>query len=197
MTPHAALALRAMGEEELRAVYRVCMRRDFPKSELKPLRAILRMRREGVYDALGAYDQGERVAYALIYRGQDSRAALLDYFAVEPAWRGHGAGGDCIALLRAHYAGTRDALLIECELPEAAPDEAQASARLRFYERTGARLTDLAATLFGVEFRILCLPCRDGAQVDCERELDALYRQMLTPRGYARWAKIRRLTGNT
>ena len=187
------LTLRALDEAQLPDLYERHMRRDFPESELKPLKQVLRLFRRGVYDVLGAYDGDELAAYALVYRRAGGVAPLLDYFAVEPSRRGHGAGSEALALLRGHYGRQWQALLIECERPDATPDRAGAEARIRFYEHAGARCTNLRARLFGVEFRILCLPCTDAATAfDCEAELRALYLDMLTPEVFARCGALGR-----
>ena len=187
------LTLRQLDEAQLCEVYRERMRRDFPDSELKPLEMMLRMLRAGVYDALGVFDGDELVAYALVYRRAGGRVPLLDYLAVEPSRRGQGAGSATIELLKAHYRASADALFIECEQPDVAPDTAGAQARIRFYRHSGAKLTDLNVTLFGVDFRILCLPLHEemGA-FDCEGELIALYKDMLAPSVFEQNVQLRR-----
>ena len=188
------LTLRQLGEAKLCEVYRERMRRDFPESELKPLEMMLRMLRAGVYDALGVFDGDELAAYALVYRRAGGRVPLLDYLAVEPSRRGHGAGSATLELLKAHYHASADALFIECEQPDAAPDPAGAQARIRFYRHSGARLTDLSVTLFGVDFRILYLPLREGlGTFDCEGELLALYKDMLAPSVFKRCVQLGRV----
>ena len=82
--------------------------------------------------------------------------------------------------LREHYAASADALLIECERPKAAPDEAQARERIHFYTRAGAQLTSVRISLFDVEYSILVLPC--GVRVPAcnwAEQMLSLYRQML------------------
>lgn len=189
------MTLRALSQEQIEAVYRERMLLDFPKEELKPLQMIIRLYRKEVYDAFGAFDGDELVAYALAFRRKDGHAMLLDYLAVTPDKRGRGIGEEFLTLLAAHYGRTHDAMIIECEEPDTAPDSQQAAARLRFYERAGARMTDLRATLFGVMFVILYLPL-SGNRVDCAEELTALYKAMLSPGRYAKWVDLRR-TGMT
>ena len=183
------LTLRALDEARIRLLYALHMRRDFPESELKPLETILALRSRGEYDVLAADDDGMFVAYAMIYRPKDGRTLLLDYLAVEPDMRGRGAGQALLAALRAHYAGLADCLMIECERPKAAPDEAQARQRIRFYQHAGAQMTTVRVWLFEVEYSILVLPCGEDeglAQQDWAGEILGLYRQMLAPEAYAR-----------
>ena len=186
------MTLRALDEAHLRLLYANQMRRDFPESELKPLESILALRGRGEYDALAAYDDGMFVAYAMIYRPKDGRTLLLDYLAVEPDMRGRGAGQALLTALRAHYAGQADCLMIECERPKAAPDEAQARRRIRFYQHAGAQMTNVRVWLFEVEYSILVLPCGEGdiAGQDWAGQILGLYRQMLTPQAYARNVRL-------
>ena len=141
---------------------------------------------------LAADGDGMFVAYAMIYRPKDGRTLLLDYLAVEPDMRGRGAGQALLTALRAHYAGQADCLMIECERPKAAPDEAQARRRIRFYQHAGAQMTNVRVWLFEVEYSILVLPCGEGeiAVRDWAGQILDLYRQMLTPQAYTRNVRL-------
>lgn len=175
------LILKTMDDAQIGMLYASCMRRDFPPSELKSLAAILKMKRRGMYDVLGAYgEDGALAAYALLYRPSGERVVLLDYLAVEPERRHAGVGSMLLAQLRAHYAASADVLLIECERPKAAPDETQARERIHFYTQAGAQLTSVRIWLFDVEYSILVLPCGERIPaLDWAQTMLALYRQML------------------
>ncbi len=186
------LTLRAMGEAQARLLYDHQMKRDFPADELRPLSAILSMRRAGLYDVLGAYDGGELVGYALTYCPREGGVLLLDYLAVEPHARSRGVGSAMLSLLRSHYAPRAGALLIECERPTAARDEAEARRRIRFYQRGGAELTRVRVCLFEVQYSILVLPCGETANEEgdwAEKNL-TMYRQMLSPRLFERNVRL-------
>ena len=187
------LTLHLLTDTQTRLLYGHQMRRDFPESELKPLDSILRMKRAGVYDVLGAHDGGTMVAYALVYRPEQGRVLLLDYLAVEPSCRGRGTGAALLDAPRAYYADAAEVLLIECERPKAAPDEKQARGRIRFYERCGARLTSARVWLFEVEYSIMALPCGEASfreGTDWAQAILSLYRQMLEPEAYARNVRL-------
>ena len=154
------LKLYAACEEQASALYRDRMTRDFPPSELKSLGAILSMMKRGEYDVFCAQQSGEEAAYALLYHPKNGRVALLDYLAVEPDRRGKGVGTSLLRHLQEQYAPSADVLLIECERPKAAPDELLARKRIRFYQKAGAQMTSVRVWLFGVEYSILVLPCR-------------------------------------
>lgn len=176
------LTLKRLGETQLREIYHLRMRRDFPESELKPLGTMVRMLRAGVYDLIGVYDGEDLAVYALVFRRAGGSFLLLDYLAVEPSRRGQGIGSAALELIREHYRPEASAMFIECERPEHAPDLLGARSRIRFYVHAGAQLTDICVTLFGVEFLILCLPLGEGdIPSDCRAELLAVYRDMLAP----------------
>ena len=174
------LELTLLSESEIRCLYEKSLSRDFPASELKSLSSILTLYQRGVYQVIAAYLQGQFVAYALLYCPCDEQMALLDYLAVEPQFRNRGIGTAFLSHLRAHYAATAQVLLIECERPKAAPDEAEARKRIRFYTKAGAVLTNVRIWLFDVEYSIMVLACQqDIPQCDWAAKMLKLYRQML------------------
>lgn len=187
------LILKTMDETQIRHLHRFQMHRDFPPSELKTLDAILSLMRAGVYDALGAYQDGQLVGYALMFRPAGERIALLDYLAIEPQMRGRGVGTELLACLQKHYAESLAALMIECERPKAAPDEAEARARIRFYTQAGAQMTSVRIWLFAVEYSILVLPCAQAVpDTDWAKQMLSLYRQMLPEELYERNVRLLR-----
>ena len=174
------IMLRELDEASIHHLYSTSLVRDFPASELKSLSAILSLYHRGEYRVLGAYNGETLIAYALLYCPEDERIALLDYLAVEPAHRGIGVGSAFLSQLRAYFSEMIDMLMIECERPKAAPDEAEARKRIRFYTRAGAVLTSVRIWLFGVEYSILVLPCSSPLpECDWSSKMLGLYRSML------------------
>lgn len=185
------LRLKLLDKEEICALYETHMRRDFPSSELKSLSAILNMRDRGMYDVIGGYRGECFAAYALMYCPGDGRSVLLDYLAVVPEDRGQGVGTMFLEQIKAYYAQDVEVMLIECERPKTAPDEAGARNRIRFYTRAGAQLTPVRIWLFDVEYSILVLPCREEtAGRDWAQVMLSLYRGMLPPELYEKNVRL-------
>ena len=89
---------------------------------------------------------GRVLAFALAFHYTDINATLLDFIVVDPAVRQRGIGGALYEALRDYLTrlGTRGLYLeVRPDAPELAPDRARRRenrARIRFYERYGARV---------------------------------------------------------
>lgn len=184
------LTLRVLDEAGLRAMY-PWIEEAFPDDERRPLRMMLSLMRRGLYEAIALYDEETPVGGALCILPRASRAVLVDYLVVEPPQRGRGLGSALLALLRTHYAGRADALLIESEHPDRAPDPAMARRRFLFYGRAGAVPLDFRVLLFGVDYAIFALPTGDSlAKGDWSAALLDTYRQSLPPVFYATQVRL-------
>ena len=164
------MELRQLDKEELTALYQNEMTADFPRSELKPLEAMLRLMDLGRYDPLAAIDGGEIVGYAMMWLPQDRTGALLEYLAVLRGRRNGGLGGRILELLAARYGQ----LFGEAEAPDpqASPEEnSLRRRRIAFYERSGFRVLDYLCALFGVRFHCLYR----GPEAD-DRKVEAMHR---------------------
>ena len=75
--------------------------------------------------------------------------------------RCRGLGAELLARLRGVCAGRWQGILIEAEDPAEAPDEGLAIRRLGFYTRAGARMLKWESRVFGVHYRLFCLPCAE------------------------------------
>lgn len=174
------LCLRKMESEEVAQVYEDCMRRDFPQNELKPLSAIQRMLKMGMYDCLGLYEDNRLRAYGFFVTDRQRRVLLLDYLAVRELCRGMGYGGKCLERIRDFYKGEKG-ILLECESLESAQDEEERllrERRIRFYLGNGCVQTKVRSLLFGVEYEILYMPLSEET-ADWAEELEGLYRKMM------------------
>ena len=164
------MELKTLNERELSALYREEMVYDFPKSELKPLGAMLRLLEMGQYDPLVVTENGERVGYAMMWLPKSRQGALLEYLGVLRGKRSAGLGARILPLLAQRYGQ----LFGEAEAPTS-QDEAENHLRRRrigFYERNGFRVLDYECALFGVHFKCLYR----GPQTD-DRAVEQLHRR--------------------
>ena len=165
------MELKTLNERELSALYREEMVYDFPKSELKPLGAMLRLLEMGQYDPLVVTENGERVGYAMMWLPKSRQGALLEYLGVLRGKRSAGLGARILPLLAQRYGQ----LFGEAEAPTS-EDEAENHLRRRrigFYERNGFRVLDYECALFGVHFKCLYR----GHQTD-DRAVEQLHRSV-------------------
>lgn len=165
------MELKTLNERELSALYREEMVYDFPKSELKPLGAMLRLLEMGQYDPLVVTENGERVGYAMMWLPKSRQGALLEYLGVLRGKRSAGLGARILPLLAQRYGQ----LFGEAEAPTS-QDEAENHLRRRrigFYERNGFRVLGYECALFGVHFKCLYR----GPQTD-DRAVEQLHRSV-------------------
>lgn len=158
------MELRPLTLEQLQAIYRPSLQRDFPPDELMPWNRMEALALNGSQIALGLFEREDLEAYAILIRNHS--AALLNYFAVEPACRNQGIGSRFLQLLKSSAAGRGLRYVIfEVEDPDAAANSQDALLRRRridFYLRAGAVPTGVCSWLYGVDYRIMLLPAQEG-----------------------------------
>ena len=182
------MKLNLLNKEELTNLYKDEMMFDFPRAELKPLRAMLRLMDMGQYDPLLVTDdQGVALGYAMIWLPRARNGALLEYLGVLRGKRNGGLGSQVLPLLAARYGH----LFGEAEAPTS-DDPAENDLRRRriaFYERNGFRVLDYECALFGVHFNCLYL----GPETD-DRKVEALHRSVyadyFSPEHMARYIQL-------
>ncbi len=181
------MELRLLNRCELEQLYTEEMTVDFPRSELKPLRAMFRLMDMGCYHPLLAVEEGQPVGYAMLWLPPAGEGALLEYLGVLRGKRNGGYGGRILALLGERYGQ----LFGEAEKP-AHCDRAELALRTRrigFYQRHGFRVLDYECALFGVRFNCLYY----GPQTD-DRVVEALHRSVyehyFTPAHFARYIQL-------
>ncbi len=176
---------------EARGIYDQHLRRDFPRSEVKPFAAILDMMGQGKYECLGFYEDEGLRGYAFMVLDREGGYFLLDYLAVCTPCRGHGYGGRILKGLRERY---RDGngILIECEDPRTSADAEELAARHRrldFYFSNGCFATGCRTEVYGVEYSILYLPLKE-ARTEYADKLAQVYRQMFTERAMQKHVRL-------
>lgn len=175
--------LKPLDDLELETAYNTVLREAFPPQELKPLSAIRRMTKQGVYRPLGFFQDGTPLGY--IFLLTDEPYILIDYLCVPKTRRNGGIGGALIkAALRAFPSDT--VFIGEVEAPTGDPGrDSMILRRLDFYRRCGAVTLGYDTALFGVHYKTIVW---SGAPVDeqevMHRHAD-MYRSRLNPKLYA------------
>lgn len=163
------MELKLLNKTELADLYRTDLVRDFPKTELKPLRAMLSLMDRGKYDPLAVTEGESIIGYAMVWLPVERKGALLEYFGVRPQYRSGGLGGRVLDLLAERYGqlfGEAEAL----DDPDPAVNDLRRR-RLGFYQRSGFRVLDYECALFGVRFNCLYR----GGETD-DRAVEAMHR---------------------
>lgn len=177
---------------ELRIFYG-WMGKQFHPGELKSLVHINNMCRRGRYSAYGLWDGDELIAYALLGNTADGRKHLLDYYAVLPQYQDQGWGSRFLGMLREALKG--DAILLEVEDPDYAPDEAERAhwqRRIRFYEKNDCRHTGVKLNLYGFDYTLMQLPqkmCLSDGEV--RRAMEEIYHTFSPPKMYEENVRFR------
>ena len=181
------MELRFPTEQQLEAVYDRELRRAFPASELKPLRAMLRLMERGRYKPYCLFDGEEIAGTAFLWLGHPGWA-VLDYLCVAESHRNGGLGAMILEKLRE----TEPEMMIfgEVEAPEDAPDPEMARRRLAFYARCGLKTAGYDTEMFGVHYKTLYLPGREVEDAELMEQHRYIYESSFTPENFRKYVQI-------
>lgn len=166
------MELRTPTPEQFRAAYRTEMRAAFPPAELKPLRIIEKMWRDGHYRPYCLYEGEELLGVCFLWLGHPGWG-LLDYLCITERARNRGLGTQVLRLLQEKEPDM--VIFGEAEAPEDAPDPAMAKRRLGFYARCGVRVAGYDSKIFGVHYRTLYLADRELSDAELMEEHRYVY----------------------
>ncbi len=191
-----AYTVRKLDRKEIGQVYQTYMEKDFPSDELKPLSHIVRSMDAGYGFSLGMYEGETLLGYAVFILCEETRCALLDYFAILKDRRGGGLGHRAFSLFEAYFRENLpgvDGIYIESERISAAENEKQRLTRERriaFYLSCGCEMTAFRSVLFGVNYSVLYRPVAEQGQAASLTALDILYQKMFKPEHYDRFVSL-------
>lgn len=166
------MKLKLLNKCELKSLYNAEIVDDFPRAELKPLRAMLRLMDMRQYDPLLITDDdGNALGYALVWLPRVRDGGLLEYLGVLRGKRNNGLGTQALPLLLERYGQ----IFGEVEAPTSDdPSENELRRhRIGFYERNGFRVLDYECALFGVHFKCMY----QGPETD-DRKVQELHRSV-------------------
>lgn len=121
----------------------LCM--DFPINEIKPLEAIINLKKQEKYDIIAYYDKNDfLIGYATVWKEKGNLVYLLDYLGVPESMRNRGVGMRILKSLKETVEQIENkhniCLILESETPLTNDDSAENIIRKRrigFYERNG------------------------------------------------------------
>lgn len=156
-----------LNKEQVIEVYQKHMLHDFPSSELKPLKLILRGMDKGNYECLGLMQTDTLLGYAVFVRLHNDY--LFDYLAIVEEYRNQKYGSAFLKAIAEYYAEA-DSVIGEVEDPECAKNDnlrMLQERRYQFYLRNGYVDTGVRVKLFGVDFCVIKL-----AKSNCDNKVD-------------------------
>ena len=183
------MELRMPTWEQVETVYHNDLIPSFPPAELKPLRAIGEMWRDGWYRPWCLFDGDEIVGECFLWLGHPGWM-LLDYLCVSPRRRNSGTGALILEKMLEREAG--NVILGESEAPIHAPDPEMARRRLGFYARNHARTAGYDTDRFGAHYKTLYWADREIPDAVLMDEHRFIYQNRFSPEKYARYVQIPR-----
>lgn len=181
------MELRMPTPKQLETVYDAHLKKSFPDTELKSLRAMQEMWRDGCYRPWCLFDGDEIVGECFLWLGRPGWA-LLDFLCVAPQRRNGGTGAVLLEKMRQQEAGT--VILGECEVPSLAPDPAMAERRLGFYARNQAKLAGYDTSMFGVCYKTIYWADQQIPDEELMEQHRRIYQSRFSPEKYAKYVRI-------
>lgn len=154
------ILIRKLSITEMKKIYEMQMKQDFPENELKPFSSIQRMWEKGVYQGYGLQEEGEWKAYWFLLHMGEERLYLLDYLAVIRGNRGKSYGSKVLEAMRETICQDGNIIFIEVEDPDRVEKPEQIAIRnrrLSFYQRNHCRLTAIRTEVYQAPYLLLLL----------------------------------------
>lgn len=146
------MRLEDIGAIEDREAFIALYGTAFPREERKPFAFMEELARQGKMEMLAVMDGERFVGLAITLLAKE--IVILDYFAIAPAVRGRGYGGQALGLLIKRYGGRRLILEIEMEDPRA-ENALYRVKRKEFYIRNGIKETGIYAHVYHTDLELL------------------------------------------
>ncbi|HEY4538216.1 MAG TPA: GNAT family N-acetyltransferase [Erysipelothrix sp.] len=160
---------RKLKLNEIEHVFDTHLYYHFPDAEIKPFWKIEKLYEEGYYHAYVMEQDQHLYGYAFLIIDPEDDLALLDYFAINPSYRGQKIGSTFLKKLPELVSVS--GILIESEIPDEALNQQARQVRekrIDFYLKNGAILTPYYWQFYDVGFNLLYLPT---SQTQAEQDL--------------------------
>lgn len=135
---------------QVKQIYKQYLINDFPLNERRPLKKIIELCHDHLYETYGLFDNNKLIAYAFFLGHKED--IICDYFAVIDQYRQLGYGSyflqQCLSMYKHAY------LYFEVEKPNQNNDSIQEK-RIRFYIKNGLIQNDIQLILYHVHYLIL------------------------------------------
>lgn len=171
--------LRKLNNEEVEEIYNTYLVNDFPASEVKSLRRILKGISDNQYFACGYEEDGQLKGYAYFIQSKAGGTLLLDYLAVLKDKRSSGIGSKIISAVQKMAQNEGKHLILEVENPDYEVPGANRDymiKRIGFYKKNNIRLSNVTCHFYGNEYRIL-YGGDFTEDMEIQREIDKIYRE--------------------
>lgn len=197
---------RLLTEQEINIIYEQHMKRDFPPEELPPFPPAMELIASGEGWFFGIFDKAQDggiegahemkqdgmnsdidledlAAYMQVLKPEVCSYALLNYYAVLPAYRNQGLGERLLGELQMHLPKVQG-IIIEAEIPKKSEDAGIAQRRLGFYERVGAVNTMWEEQVYDAWYYVLVKLFADGEVGQALDDLQMCYQRLFTELQY-------------
>lgn len=129
----------------------------FPETERKPFEMILELEKQGKSDVF-SIDNENNQFLGLAITLYDDNVIILDYFAINPEYRGKGIGGKAIDILKNKFKDKK--FLLEIETTDIISADIQNRIRRKnFYLRHGLKAMPYKVNLLGEFMEIMTFNC--------------------------------------
>ncbi len=170
--------IRKANLDEIEKIYNDLILENFPKNEIKPLKNIINMFKDGCYFVLVCVIDDCLAGAALVASYKEGESYLLDYLVVDSKYRNMQIGSTLLNSVVEEYTLGK-LLLIETETIRSAKNDAQIKQRNKrnsFYSRSNCKMSDIITNIFGAEYNIWYVNLTNQDLLD---ELQKLYHYMV------------------
>lgn len=179
--------IRPMQAAELKEYYHY-IKRDFKKGEYPPFDILSQQLDQGIQEGIVFTEEGQDLAYAIVYAENTNGYVLVSLFAVLPEKRGEGIGSKFLEILKERYDG-KQGIIVEVECLDSSLSKKEYDLqrrRIEFYEKAGFYLiTGINYSIWDIPMHLMALPIlasQDTINGEIDRIMTDIYEKLLSLR---------------